>query len=253
MEALGLGLFMLSACACAALLEYPDSPVHRALPDPTLRRAVMGVAMGLTAIAIIYSPFGRRSGAHINPATTLAFWRLGRVRTPDALAYGVAQVAGGAAGTMLAAIVLGAWVRHPAVHYVVTHPGTWGTAVAFGAEVVISALLLSVVLRISASRFEAATGLVVGALVATYITVEAPVSGMSMNPARSLASALAAHDYDGLWIYLIAPPVGMLLAVQGFVLERGARARSTGCAKLRHDPALACIFCGREPAATRRH
>src|SRR5262249_18630994 len=82
-----LGAFMLSACTFGVLLEHPDSPVHRAIADPTLRRALMGVAMGTTAIAIIYSPWGGRSGAHINPATTLTFWRLGRIRGADVLGY----------------------------------------------------------------------------------------------------------------------------------------------------------------------
>ena len=64
MEALGLGLFMASACGFATLLEHPDSPLHRSISDPLLRRVLMGLAMGLTAIGLIYSPWGRRSGAH---------------------------------------------------------------------------------------------------------------------------------------------------------------------------------------------
>jgi aquaporin Z len=79
MEAAGLGLFMVSAGVFATLLEYPGSPVHRAVADPDLRRWLMGVAMGATAIAIVHSPWGRQSGAHLNPAVTLAFWRLGGV------------------------------------------------------------------------------------------------------------------------------------------------------------------------------
>jgi aquaporin Z len=78
-EGLELGLFMISACVFVALLEYSGSPVHQALPDPTLRRVLIGVAMGLTAISIIYSPLGQRSGAHFNPSVTLTFLRLGKV------------------------------------------------------------------------------------------------------------------------------------------------------------------------------
>src|SRR5438094_5660031 len=67
MEAAELGAFMLSACAFTVLLWHPASPVHQAIANPTLRRTLTGVAMGLTAIAIIYSPWGKRSGAHFNP------------------------------------------------------------------------------------------------------------------------------------------------------------------------------------------
>ena len=71
-EALGLGLFMLSACLCTALLEHPRSALHSALPNAALRRLLLGLGMGLTATGIVYSPWGQRSGAHINPSVTLA-------------------------------------------------------------------------------------------------------------------------------------------------------------------------------------
>jgi len=79
-EAAGLGLFMLSACVFTTLLEYPGSPAHQAIADPFLRRVLIGIAMGLTAVGLIYSPWGQRSGAHLNPSVTLAFWRLGKVQ-----------------------------------------------------------------------------------------------------------------------------------------------------------------------------
>src|SRR5688572_16678223 len=101
-EAAGLGLFMLSACAFGTLLGHPRSPLVAAVPGELARRIAMGVAMAGTAIALIYSPWGRRSGAHFNPATTLTFWRLGKVETRDAFAYVIAQVAGGLTGVLLA-------------------------------------------------------------------------------------------------------------------------------------------------------
>src|SRR5262245_30247166 len=158
-------------------------PVVRALPEPFPRRALMGLAMGLTAILLIRSPWGQRSGAHLNPATTLTFWRLGKVETRDAVGYAVAQVLGGLGGVAAAAAVLGRMVGHPDVNYVATTPGPAGVAAAFGAEVFITFVLMSVVLRVSNTASLARhTPLFVGALVATYITVEAPISGMSMNP-----------------------------------------------------------------------
>ena len=85
LEAAGLGLFMISACLVTVLLEYPSSPVRQALPDPWVRRLLIGIAMGLTAISLIYSPLGKRSGAHLNPAVTLTFLRLGKIEPWDAV------------------------------------------------------------------------------------------------------------------------------------------------------------------------
>ena len=181
-KAAGLGLFMLSACAFTALLYYPGSLIGRSLESQIIRRVLMGLAMALTAVAIIYSPWGRRSGAHLNPALTLTFWRLGKVAGWDAAFYIVAQFVGGLAGVLAARVWLGAPVADPAVHYAVTTPGPAGPVVAFGAEIAISFLLMLVVLSVSNSRATALTGLCAGPLVAVYITLEAPLSGIARAP-----------------------------------------------------------------------
>jgi aquaporin Z len=244
-----LGLFMVVACVLGVALGHPASAAVRALPQPFARRALFGLAMGATAVVIIYSPPGKRSGAHINPAVTLAFLALGKVRARDAALYAAAQLAGAAAGVLLAWALLGARLAHPAVHFVTTRPGTAGAFAAFAAEAAISFALMTVILAVSASRRQAWTGVCAGVLVAVYIAFESPISGMSMNPARSLASALPAGELRALWIYLLAPPLGMLAAT-GPMRSRAARA----CAKLRHAPDVPCIFCGQgmaPPAAPR--
>jgi aquaporin Z len=241
MEAAELALFMISACLFVVVLEHPGSPVHQAIPHPFARRALMGLAMGATAVAIVFSPFGKRSGAHFNPSVTLTFWRLGKVEGPDAIFYGLFQFAGGVAGVAAAAALTGARIAHPATNYAATVPGEQGTAVAFAAETAISFLMMSVILRVSnhpgLSRW---TGVFAGALVALFIMLEAPVSGMSMNPARSFGSAAGAGLGSSLWIYFTAPPLGMLLAAE---VHRGSRgARAVHCAKLHHDNRERCIF-----------
>lgn len=240
-EAAGLGVFMLVACAFGTLLGHPDSPVVQAVPSPLGRRALMGVAMGLTAAALIYSPWGTRSGAHFNPATTLTFWRLGKIASADAALYALAQTVGGLAGVVVAAALLGPPLAAPDVLYVATVPGSAGPAGAFVAEAAITFVLMSVVLRVSNTpHLTRLTGLFAGALVGMYITLEAPLSGMSMNPARSLASALPAGTWPTLWIYFTAPPLGMLTAAELYVRRRGPAA--VFCAKLHHDTSTRCIF-----------
>lgn len=241
MEAAGLGFFMISAAVFTALFEYPHSPIHAVLPDPDVRRIGIGVAMGLTAIGIIYSPWGKQSGAHLNPAVTLTFYRLGKLRSVDACFYVGAQFLGGLVGLTLAASAIGMAIEHPAVNYIVTVPGSGGTTLAFIAEVIISFVLMLVVLTVSNTRsLNAWTGLFAGALVATYISIEAPLSGMSMNPARTFASALPAHLWTGFWIYLTAPVIGMLSAAECYL--RCAGAPRVLCAKLHHNNNLRCIF-----------
>ena len=241
MEAAGLGLFMIVAAACASILEHPASPVRQAVPDPLLRRVLMGVAMGATSIALVYSPMGARSGAHLNPATTLTFYRLGRVHSVDAAAYVVAQCAGGLVGIGVAALLLSPWIAAPSVHYVATSPGPWGTLAALGAEVGITFVLMTVVLHVSNHpRWSPYTGLCAGGLVCLYIALEAPVSGMSLNPARSLGPAILTREFGTLWIYGAGPLTGMLLAAEAFV--RGFGLGAVRCAKLHHHTAARCIF-----------
>ena len=243
-EALCLGLFMLSAAGFATLLRHPASPLAPAItvaPWPALQRLPMGIAMGLTAAAIIYSPPGRRSGAHMNPAVTLTFFRLGKIATRDASAYVLAQFAGGGLGILGATWLLRGLPSHPAINYVATVPGSSGPLVAFAAETAISfGMMLLVLTTSNIRRLARFTGAFAGLLIAAYITFEDPLSGMSMNPARTLGPAMLAHTGRSLWIYFVAPPLGMLLAAEVFVGLAGAE--RVRCAKLHHPAGAPCIF-----------
>lgn len=239
-----LGLFMLVACGASVLLFHPASPVVAMLPASLPRRLVMGLTMGLTAIVNIYSPWGRRSGAHMNPAVTFTYWRLGRIHGRDAVGYVAGQFSGGLLGTLLAAVLLPRWIADPTVNYAVTVPGPAGPEWAFVAELAISFGLMLMVLTLSGlERWAGWTGIVAGCLVATYITLESPLSGMSMNPARTLSSAIPAMEWDALWMYFTAPPLGMLLAAEA---RRGLGLRhDRHCAKFHHDPRYRCLSCER--------
>jgi aquaporin Z len=223
--------------------------VPAVIESAALRRALIGLAMGATAVALIYSPWGRRSGAHMNPAVTLTFWRLGRMQRHDALWFVAAQFTGGLLGVLAVLAVFGERFAAPPVSFVATLPAH-GTAVAFLLELAISGGLMLTVLGFSSrARLAPYTGLAAGALVASYIAFEAPYSGMSMNPARSFASAAPAGLWTDLWIYFVAPPLGMWAAA---ALHR-ARSAPSGCAKLAHVANERCIHCGREPSARAAH
>jgi len=246
-EAWALGSFMVAAGVVATALGSQQSLVSSVVVNPTLRNVIAGVAMGLTAIALIHSPWGKRSGAHMNPAVTLTFLRLGKTRGWDAMFYITAQIAGGTAGVLLVAALFGHAFTDAPVSYAATVPGAEGPTVAFVAELGISALLMFVILSLSATqRFARLTGFAAGTLVALYITFESPLSGMSMNPARTFASAAPAMQWEHYWIYVLAPLLGMLGAAQLFLAVRGWR--RLACAKLLHPADQRCIHCGYEPA-----
>jgi aquaporin Z len=243
MEAGLLGAFMISACIFGALYEFPHSPVKNAIASQLLRRMLMGLSMGLTAIAIIYSPWGKQSGAHINPSVTLTFLRLGKIKRWDATFYIASQFTGAVLGVVLVARFLGRKLADPAVRYVVTVPGEHGVWIALLSEFIIAFGMMSTVLYFSNHhRLDRYTGLFAGLLVATYITIEAPFSGMSMNPARTFGSGFSAEIWSGLWVYLTAPPLAMLTAAEVYLWRKGRLA--VKCCKLHHDNDKRCIFCG---------
>jgi aquaporin Z len=170
----------------------------------------------------------------------LTFLWLKKIEPWDALFYMLAQFLGALAGVLLVAALLGKPISDPAVNYVVTVPGPSGLTAAFLAEFVISFGLMFEVLVVSnIHRLAHFTDLLAGLLLALYIAVEAPFSGMSMSPARTFASTLAAHLWTALWIYFTAPPLGMLLAAVFYLWIKG---RPVFYAKLHHHNDKRCIF-----------
>lgn len=241
MEAAELALFMLSACIVTTLLEHPASPLHRLIPNSFLRQLFNGLAMAATLLLLIHSRWGKQSGAHMNPALTLMYRRLGKIATWDAAFYIAAQFLGGIAGVVVSYFILGMALAHPRIHFVVTEPGSFGPRMAFAAEVLITFVMAMTVLLVSndkkLSRF---TPYFAATLLAAYITWEAPLSGMSLNPARSLGSAVVANSFHMIWIYFAAPVLGMILAGELFLLL--GKKHRIFCAKLHHYNGMRCIF-----------
>ena len=240
-EGAQLALFMISACVCTVLLFHSGAAAVRVFPSAILRRMLMGISMGLTAVLIIHSPMGKSSGAHFNPAITLTYLRLKKIAAWDAFFYVLFQFAGGIIGVWLSALVLGKRLADPSVDYAVTIPGVWGTGAAFAAELFMATLLMSVVLWTSnRPRFAPYTSYCVGILIAFYILLFAPVSGFSINPARTAGSATFAHLWTAGWVYFTAPSLGMFLAAEVYLRSYGED--SILCAKLHPDPAYPCPF-----------
>lgn len=218
-EALGLAIFMFSACFFGALLEGKTSTLHQQITNPFVRSIIMGVLMGATALFIFYSKFTAPSGSQINPAVTITFLRLGKMCRYDALFFIIAQFAGGTVAVYLMQLLMGNILTQPPVNSVVTVPGIYGTVTAILTEFIIAFITMSMVLFTSTNnKLKRYTRIFAGCLVCTWVIVAGPISGFGMNPARSFASALPAHIWTSFWIYLFVPFAGMLSAAEFFLL-----------------------------------
>ncbi len=241
-EFAGTAIMLFIGVSAVGFMWAPGSPVP-VIPNDALRRLVTGILFAGGATLVVYSPLGQRSGAHINPAVTLAFWRIGKVPSGDAAAYVVAQVLGAIAGSFVAGLVFHNVVI--GVHYAITVPGeSYGAIWALIAETIITFLLVfTIFVCVDKPRVAKRTGLIAGSLVAVLVMIEAPVSGTSLNPARTLAPALLAPNYTSLWVYFVGPLAGALIAVRLHGMLGGRR--STVCAKLYHTEKYPCPFnCG---------
>lgn len=235
--------YLFSACVFATVLWHPASPIQRYVPGDVVRRMLMGLAMGATMMAIVVSPWGKQSGAHFNPAVTVTFFRLGKVTPWDALFYCISQLNGALVGVALASLLLRGAPSHHAVRYAATLPGIYGDRIAFIAELLISFLLMSAILFTSNHQALAPyTHYLAAILAAVYIAFESPLSGMSTNPARTLGPALCGRYWHALWVYFVAPPLGMLVAAEAFLWV--GKSEQPHCAKIHHHNDKRCIFCG---------
>jgi aquaporin Z len=220
-EGLGLGIFMFSAGFFDALIDSPNLPIRQHIHSAFMRRFLIGLTMGLTALYIFNAPFGKKSGAYINPAVTLVQYRLQNIDRKDAFFYVLFQFIGGTLGMYLVYLVMPVLISSTAINYIVTQPGAAGTTVAFILEFIISCLMICTVLFTSDNIHLAKyTSYFVAILITLFITFEAPYSGMSMNPARTFSSAIISNQWKVFWLYCIAPIGGMLFGERIFVWRK---------------------------------
>ena len=177
----------------------------------------LGIALtfGLIVLSMIYT-FGDISGAHLNPAVTLAFAAAGRFAWADVAGYWLAQTAGALGASSL-------------LHFLFPLEAKLGATLPSGLvgqsfilEVVLTFFLMLVILSVSTGDKEKGitAGIVIGAVVGLEALFAGPICGASMNPARSLAPALISGHTESLWIYIVAPCVGALMAVPACCLVR---------------------------------
>lgn len=214
-EAFGVTLFMIASCGTAVLLHHPDLPGRRWLGESALnRRVVQALLIGVVLIPVNTNAWAKRSGAHINPAITLAFRSMNTISAVDAGWYIVAQCAAAVVSGRILFDLLATWYPHTEVNFNLSgpKPGFGGWPVALLAEFLISALLMFVTLvTLHNNRLRAYSSWFGIVLIMLFIVFEAPFSGMSTNPARSLGTAAAALSFDLYWIYVLAPVSAMLL------------------------------------------
>lgn len=217
-EALGLAIFMISACYFSAKLFSPQSNWYNLFADNMQRNLLMGVMMGITALIIFYSPFTAPSGSQINPAVTLTFLRLGKMCHWDAVFYIIAQFIGGTVAVYIMQLLMGSILMDGPVHSAVTIPGPKGMWPALITEFIIAFITMTMVLfTANNDKLKKYTRIIAGCFVCSWVIVAGPISGFGMNPARTFASALPAYIWTSFWLYMIIPIAGMMGAAEFFL------------------------------------
>jgi aquaporin Z len=243
-ECAGTGLLILGGLSVVCLVFGRGSPVPELLPSQSARLLLTGLLFSGCNSLLAVSPFGRLSGAHLNPAVTLAFRALGRVSRHDVVGYVLAQLVGAVAGAAALQLLWGPVAD--SIDGGVTVP-TVSLPAAFALEAAMTALLVAVILFfVSNARLARWTPLAIWPLIALLVWGGAPYTGTSLNPVRSAGPAFVFANLDSLWLYLVAPTAGALAVALAWRRRHPAAQPKT--AKLFHDSRYACSLATELPA-----
>jgi aquaporin NIP len=206
----GLGAFTLVFAGCGAVVLDAER-------GGSLGATGIAASFGLAVMTMIYAT-GHLSGAHINPAVTIAFSAARHFPLRDTLAYVPSQLAGAVAAALLLRVL---WDGTPA-DLGATHP-TVGSGAALGYEIALTAILMFVIMAVATDTraVGAAAALAIGGTVAMDSLVAGGATGASMNPARSFGPALGASSWSDLWIYVLGPVAGATLGAALYEVVRG--------------------------------
>lgn len=207
-----IGTFALVTAGCGAIIA---NTTHAG----SIGGVGVSLTFGLVIMVMIYAG-GHLSGAHYNPSVTIAFTLARHFPLRDALAYIAAQLIGATAAALL---LLAAWTSKPA-HLGATLPSVNnGTALAY--EIVLTAFLMFVITAVATDTraVGAAAAIAIGGTVGLDALLGGPITGASMNPARSFGPALASGTWSSFWVYLIGPVIGAAIGVFTYGLVRGPK------------------------------
>jgi aquaporin Z len=217
-EAIGTGLLIFFGLSIVILNWGEGSVVAKLIPSEPARRLLTGFMFGTVGCLVTISPVGKFSGAHINPAVTLAFWLRGRIRSGTMFGYIISQLIGGIIGS----IPLLMWGKQgESIEYGITLPGNAGLAAAFTGEIIATAcLVIYLYVFIGTKRLRNYTPYGIPILFAILTWAEAAFSGCSVNPATSLGPALIAGNFSDHWVYWVAPTIGVIIVTLFFRWRR---------------------------------
>lgn len=206
----GLAAFALVFAGCGAI-------VANDVNDGALGAVGVSLTFGLIIMVMVYAT-GHLSGAHINPAVTVAFTLTRHFPARDAIVYVAAQLAGATAGALLLAAV---WTEQPARLGATTPSVGAGSALVY--EIVLTAFLMFVIMAVATDTraVGAAAAIAIGGTVGLDALFGGPVTGASMNPARSFGPALASGEWREFWVYVVGPVLGATVGALAYQAVRG--------------------------------
>lgn len=211
-EMIGTAALLLVGLSLVIFMFGDGSPAAAWIPNYKLRQAITGFLFGSTGALIAISNVGKESGAHLNPAVTLAFWIARKIETRIAVGYVLAQLIGAALGC-LPLLAWGALGRSVAFGATTPSPGYTLEQVALGEVVTTFCLIVTLCLFIGYRHLRRFTPAAMPVLYAIMVPLEASISGTSTNPARTFGPALISGRWDAWWIYWAGPIAGTLVAM----------------------------------------
>lgn len=231
-ELIGTALLVGVGLSIVILDFGQGSPLIQLVPNPGSRKLMTGFLFGSVGALIAFSPIGKESGAHINPAVTLGFWLIGKLKPRHLFGYVLAQLIGAVIGA--APLLLWGQMGR-SIAFGATQPGAaYGPGWALLGEAVTTSLLIfGLFFFLQHRRLQAFTPLLFPFLYALMVFFEADVSGTSTNPARSFGPAVISGNWHAWWVYWLGPLLGTLLGVSLYRLT-GLRWSTIAVAKLHH-------------------